>query len=237
MSEQHNQSQKKLKDFNIYILNSIKFYSLKNEGFTQVIFTIMLVVSFVSAFIPLPASKSDMRYVFLNLAGLFAIHLASTIYLAAYIRDLRGKEYSLRSCTESILRRIFPVIGVFIAYFGIIIVGFILFLVPGIIFAVMFLFGICYVIDLGESVTGSMSASRKLTQGLKRRIFGIMFIFNVILFLPVLLIIMSVDTSRNILVQGFVMAFVKCIITLMQQRLVAQMYVDLEYGTEEENPL
>ena len=84
----------KLGSISSYFRRAFKFYDLKNEHLSRVLFVILLFVSFAGAFIP---DRSVVSAVF-NVISLVVVYIASTVYLAAYIKDLNGEEYSWKSC-------------------------------------------------------------------------------------------------------------------------------------------
>ncbi len=71
--------------------------------------------------------------------------------------------------------------------------------------------------------------SKGLTDGRKIQIFTVILGFNLIMMLPFSVAIMSGATG---LVINFIISFFATIIGIMQQRLTAVMYMDLEYGTD-----
>lgn len=241
-----------LRDLGYYFVKSLKFYGLKAEYLTPVIFTIMLFVGFASQNISsiyfdrlvplLNTANTDMtayldnikeityNFMYINLTGILTyivLGLISTVYLIANIRQLKGESYSFKSCIATAAKSMHKLIIASVLYILAISTGILLFILPGIIFYVMFIFNSCYILDKGNGVIGAFKASYKVTKGSKAQIFGIVVLFNLVILLVPSLFAGSISNS---LINIFVASFLSAIFNLMFQRLVAHMYIDLEYG-------
>ena len=219
----------RLKNIGAYMPRAVKFYGLKNEILTPVVFIISLGAFFLSAFIPVPYDKLDLKSIAVNFLLTMLVNLASTIYLSAYIRELKGEEYSMPGCVNLVLRNILNIIMASVVYSIAIVAGVIAFIIPGIIFSIMFIFNTCYILDQGKGPFEALGASRRLTGGCKWEIFSIMLVYGLLLALPLVTIMVASNSSDNTLVQAFVPAFIFSIVNIMQVRLIALLYVDLEY--------
>jgi hypothetical protein len=116
-----------------------------------------------------------------------------------------------------------------VVYIFAVLAGSLLLIIPGFIIFTMFVFYICYIIDKRCRVFEAFSMSKGLTDGRKIQIFTVILGFNLIMMLPFSVAIMSGATG---LVINFIISFFATIIGIMQQRLTAVMYMDLEYGTD-----
>jgi hypothetical protein len=185
----------------------------------------MVFIGFISS-LPVP-SRINTQFILVTVLSGAMIHLTSAVYLAAYIKELKGMEYDIRKCVLLVLGKAFNIVGAFILYLLAAVVGSIFFLVPGIIIYLMFMFNTCYIVDLGEGITGAFTASKNLTRGYKKQLFVISLVFILVTYIPYF-ILASVFSANNITL-SFVSAFLGAIINLMQQRLIALLYMDLEY--------
>lgn len=227
-----------------YLPKVLKFYDVKGEGISPLVFVLILAIGFAANLIPMkfigeisisPVSVSTEELMNLlratlimngiSLGSFILSNLFSSAYLYAYIRDLRGVSYTARECWSFIGRR-FPVIMVLsIVNMLAIFTGLFLFIVPGVILYLMFVFSNCYMMDKDTGVVRSLKSSLDLTHGFKGQIFRVIVFFNAI----IILIPMMIGSSGGPLIYAFVSAFISAIINLMSQRLLALMYVDLEY--------
>lgn len=249
----NNSSPYKLGSLRSYFSRAFKFYELKNEGLTRFIFVIILFLSFGGAFIP----DNKVYLIILNLLSITVIHFASTVYLTAYIKDIKNEEYDKKDCFYLAARNFPKIMLSSLTYLATVIVSLAIIFIPasaldtmltsfipgvflylivvlGIFLYLMFIFNICYIVDKGCGLIKAFKMSRKITKGYKRGIFGILFIFNTTLMLPMFIVLSIAASTGNELVTVFVLSFISAIVNLIQQRLIAVMYRDLEYFKEEE---
>ena len=219
-----------LRDFRFYIITSLKFFELKDEYLTPIIFTISLLISFSSAFLPVDFDITAPAGIFYNILTTVIMYLITSIYLSAYIRELKNEEYNLGICTKLVLKRIFKILVALIIYILSIAMGAVLLVVPGIILYLMFIFNACLIIDTNEPLIASFTLSKRLTDGKKTYIFSLMLLFNLLLFMPVSFTFLAAMSSNSNLIFNFITSFVSVIVNIMQQRMIALMYVDLRYG-------
>lgn len=230
---------RKLKGLREYLAKTLKFYELKNERLTRVIFLIILAISFSSALVP----EESSLVIPINLVGITLVFLASAVYLAAFLKDMKGEEYNISTCFRLIINNLFKIIvssftfiGTFFITLGIIVdpmftsILVLILSIPLIVIYIMFLFNTCFIIDKQKGVVESFQDSRRVTSGFKRQIFLKLLGFNFFVGLPAALILVSATASGNILAANFVVSFVAAILNIMQQRLTALIYMDLEYG-------
>jgi MFS family permease len=119
----------------------------------------------------------------LVLGGFLAIvlyTLSQAIVLYGAFQDMRGRSVSLAESLQVGLRRFFPIIGVAISVSFAVMVGLMLFLVPGLIWLSMWFVAtpVCVVEKLGPFQ--SMGRSADLTKGHRWKIFGLMLLLFLI---------------------------------------------------------
>lgn len=224
-----------LRNAAVYIVKSFKFYDLKAEYLTPIVFVVMLFSGFIPYFVvsrinvETTSLSQLMDFYFYGLISMLIIYLASAVYLLACIREFKGENYSLSTCMITVLKRILHIFIATLLYGASIFFGAIFLIVPGIIAYLMFLFNISYIIDRKTKVLSAFKMSMNITNGNKMRIFSILLIFQ---FLNIMMLAVLMQ-GENELVINFISNFISTIILLMQQRATAMMYVDLEYGTNE----
>lgn len=230
---ENNQKPRKLGRISMYLLKSFKFFDMKEETLTPVIFTVMLIVIFASTFLPDITKIENLKYIPLNLLLSVISNFFAIVYMAAYIKDLRNKEYNLWNCFGGVLRKLPAIIASSLLFALAVTLGFVALFVPGVIIALMFAFNICYIVDQNQKGVGSLAASKSLTDGYKRGIF-VVFLTFALAALSLLVFISAFILSSNGLIQAFVISFLYTIISIAQVRLTALMYMDLEYGLPDE---
>lgn len=231
---------RRLRSLSQYFVKSLKFYDLKNERVSRTVFILILILSFSGAFI----TSEGFFPVIVNIAITTAIYLASTIYLAAFIKDLKAEEYSLDDCFNNIIKNIPKILVSSVTYIittafivgimtipNIIEVIVLVATIPVIVVYIMFLFNTCLIVDKRTGVIDSYTESKKMTDGNKASIFGKLLGFNLLIVIPVSIIWMLAFASGNPLIENFILSFIAAIINLMQQRLTALMYFDLQYNS------
>lgn len=234
MTEQNRSG--KLKGFFYYLPRTVNFFSLKNEKLTRTVFVIILFTSFLSSLIPAESSSGIGAYnLLVNIVSIAITYLASTVYLVAFIRELKNKEYTAKECYRRVMRKSFRVVVASVIYGVGFVIGVFAFVIPGMLFAVVYAFYICYIVDLGEGVGTSYQASKRITRGYRWQILNIVMAFYLILIIPVMLLVSFAASSGSSLIFWFVISFTGAVINLMYQRLIALLYMDLEYGNEDVN--
>lgn len=213
-----------------YFMKAVRFYDLKDDNLTRIVFVIMLSGSLISFFLP-NADKIDPINIAISLVISFIVNLALSLYLFAFLKELKGQLYTMRDGLKFIAKKSATLTVAFaIYYFSTIAATIFLLIIPGLILYIMFMFYQCYIIDKDKGVFDAFRESRKLTRGYRWRLFSTIISFNLVLLLPTLIIVSAVNASGNKLVQVFILYFMLNLINLMLQRLTAMMYRDLEYG-------
>jgi len=263
------QGPKKLKRISEYLPEFIKFYKIKIELIAPLVFIFILGAFFIRRFFEpnnVPAidfTSNNIDYVkyfdffrhglFLFLSVNFIVGIFSSIYLSAYIKDLKGEVYSFKSTSGLFLRNLINIILSNIDFYLTVLFGVLLLLnaktsfyvilslspliaigYPGWVFIkYIFLFSNCYILDKGKGIKGALKSSMALPKNNRLQLLLVLTLFFVLIFLSYTLIISVFSTINSNLAILFIAAFESAIFRLMQVRLVALMYVDLEYGQVE----
>lgn len=230
-----------------YFFRLLKFYELKNEKFTPVIFVFVLGIIFCSQLISasyidkiMPLLSTErivdlseavahaMKLNIIQLGISILLNLVLTVYLIAYIKDLKSEPYSLKNCLLLVLRKSVIIVLGFLILGIAMALGLILLVVPALILYLMFLFANCYIVDKGMGIIKAFKASMSLTKGVKLGLLRILLSFFLIfVILPSFFI-----AIKSPLILTFVSSFVSTVIGIMYNRLIASMYVNLEYGKQ-----
>ena len=225
---ENNREPGRLRNLRTYVPLAFKFYELKSEYLPPIIFLVLLAFSMASAFIEIKDNTFAFLYSFFNFIIEF---LFLTVYLFACIKEFKKEAYTLSECFLSVLKNALKIIAIAIIYGAAVITGSILFIIPGVIVSVMFIFSISCLVDKNTGILESFKASKQLTDGRKGQIFVIIFMFSLIWLAPLMYLVLQIQLNRTI-VTVFILQFISLLISLMQQRLIAAMYVDLEYGKD-----
>ena len=243
----------KISRLSVYMPKAIKFYNLKIEFLTPLLFILILAISLSDVIIPLPKSI-NLGYSLLFFFGGIILSLANSIYLCAYMMELKEEAYSFEDILKVLGRNLYKlVILSFIYNIPVMAIScfnkseylnntalqatlggalFVL-LIPGIIFYLMFIFNTCFILDKNSGVIKSFLLSKRISKGNKGAIFKTIFLFNMLLLIPAMFITLITISAypNNSIITNFVFYFVLTIINFIQQRLIALMYLDLEYGS------
>lgn len=228
----------KLKDIKYYLPRTFKFYNLGNAYITPTVFTIILLVFFLLGVFAEPDAQLNLWIIALYVFSAVVIKLTVSLYLAAWIKELKGEAYTLRSCLADIFKKSYKII---IASFictaastllvaAAILTKLFIIAVPGLILYIMLIFTTCCILDNGMGIKSAIRASTDITYNYKWKIFIIIFVFSIIMFLGMYLMLGFFSTSESILIYTFVQYFLLSIYNLMNEKLIALMYNDLEYG-------
>ena len=217
-----------------YLINALKFYEMKNERLTPIIFVILLFTGLIGGFITDAAAVADNipAYILINVIVVFILNIASTVYLHSYITEIKGGVASLKESLRHILNNFVKIIFAHLTFAAIIMIGILLLVIPAIIFNFMFMFYICYLVDKDMRIKDALNASKNITTGRRLEIFAIFILFNLTIFLPYFIAILMATFTGNNLIVSFVLTFFSSVLVVMQQRLTALIYYDLEYGNK-----
>lgn len=234
----------KLKNFAFYLPRALKFFDLGDEYLTPVIFTIMLLAGFLGSFLIKPVNDTGsmvqvdaatmLLYIFVGIVT----KLALSAYLTGCIRQFKGEKFTLGSSLMLAVRRSFKILAASFIYtmfttvliFALALIGFLILALPVLVIYTMYLFHTCYIVDKNYGIAASFKASRNITKGYKWRIFTISLAFSLVYMLASLFVVGMFITSGSLLIYTFVLYFLLTIFNLMNERLIALIYCDLEYG-------
>ena len=217
-----------LKEMSVYLKRSLKFYEMKNETITPVIFTIVLFISFVGVFIPRREGMLSAVDIIYNAVSIIVVYLASSVYLISFIKELKGEDFTFAGSIRLVAGKSFRIIAATILYLAAVISGTLLLVVPGIVVYISFLFYNCFLTDAKTGIIEALKESKNMVKGRKLEIFGLIAMINIIL-LPLMMITVLTFSGSQI-VLSFVLTFVGAVTNIIQQRLTALIYVDLQYG-------
>lgn len=223
---------RRLRNMGYYIINALKFYELKNEKLTPILFVVILFITFSGSIVPDNVEGTIYTNLIYTFIGMIVIYAASTVYLFAHIKELRGELCTVKSCVSFVLKRLLKILMAYIAFIAIVSTGLFLLLIPGLVFYHMFMFNTCYLLDKNATIIEAFNESKSLTTGKKMEIFFIFLVLNLILFIPLFIAVFSALSAGNDLILSFVLSFATTVLTIMQQRLTAMIYTDMEYGFE-----
>lgn len=219
---QENRRPGRIKEPGYYIPKALRFYEMKNDSITPVLFVVVLALSFIPAFV----ESLTVEYFALSLISTLAVNLVLSVYMVACILQFTGKPHTLGDCFRIVFRNIFKLVLALVLYDLAVVLGFLLFIIPGVYFYIMFMFNTCTIVDRGEGAVSAFRSSRMLTDGQKGSLFNVVLIFALLRLVVMLLPL----PSGSIMISLFILAFASAIISFMQQRLTALLYVDIQYG-------
>lgn len=242
-----------------YLPEIIKFYKLKNEGLARLIFVLVLFCQLLGDYIqyriinlldnldtlykflmtgqvPQGAANTSEHNLYLLLAVLgvtlvikMVTNLFYSVYMYSYILELRKKESGYKASFAGVFRHLGRLISYNIVFGLLVMLGLMFFIIPGIIAYVLFVFGYCYVMDLRLTVPDAMTASSEVTKGKKNQIMNVLVGFFLMFKLPIYFLLSGVSLGAE-----FVASFFITISGLILQRLICQIYMDLEYRRNSE---
>ncbi len=249
-----------VKKFFQYLPEIIKFYKLKNEGLARLIFVLVLFCQLLGDYIQykvmnlmdnldvlytvlftgqIPAefeqtSEYNLHLLLLVLGITLLVKLISnllySVYMYSYILELRGKNTGYKSSFSGAFKHIGRLIIYNITFGLMVLLGSTFFILPGLIAYVLFVFGYCYIMDLKLTVPDAMTASNEITRGKKQQIINVFLGYLLLFKLPVLLFF----TGSSLGIE-FISSFFTAITGLILQRLICQLYMDLEYRRHVKN--
>ncbi len=116
--------------------------------------------------------------------GSFVVTVAGWLVAAAFahavFQTLRNREVSISDSLGAGFRRFWAVIGVSLLVQLIVSVGFLLLIVPGLIFYCMYFVSVPVLVVEGRGVTAAMARSSDLTRGNRRGIFGLVLLLGLL---------------------------------------------------------
>ncbi len=247
-----------VKRFFEYLPAIIKFHKLKNEGLARLIFVLVLLCQMAGSYIQYrilnQVSSEDLSLLLsaltisvtpeeanvaekliypmlLVLAVTLAVKLVTSLFLSvymySYITELKGKVSGIAASFKGAFKHLGRLIAYNILFGLLVAMGLIFFIIPGIIAYIIFIFGYCYILDLKLNVADAFTASSDITRKHKVQIASVFIGFYLMFELPIALLI-----SGSSLGSAYLAAFFSTFASLVLQRLITQLYMDLEYRKE-----
>lgn len=224
------EEQSKLKSFKYYMQNSVYFYKIKSDVLAKISFIILLVCFTSVLYLPFNIEKIKLYFALFLIAT--GISLSFGLYTTSYIRELRGKDCSNKFCINRVKKKFGTIFLSTLLLYGGIFLGLTLLILPGLIVASTYLLGPCYVIDLGESISDSFDASKRMTKKYRKQIFDYTTFFVLITIISGFILLTLMGASGNEHIISFTFGFELSVISMMYQRFISLIYIDLEYGDE-----
>ncbi len=278
-----NHGPKKLNRFVEYLPGFIKFYKIKNEYVTPLVFIVLLGALFILAALKsnividnsinkvldmVNSNNIDYEKYFKYLTSISIVtcqfylmyvganlisKIVTSVYLAAYIKDQKDEPYFFKSILLTSVRSLKNIILTSVDFYAAVLLGLALFLISfGSVYAAVlviplvflgcigwgilklfFIFSNCIVLDKGKGFSAAVKYSMKLIEGSRGSIFLYVIVFFVLVEITTLFIASLFSSLSSLIYLVFIPTFVNVIARLMQVRLVARMYIDLEYGQVE----
>jgi uncharacterized membrane protein len=159
--------------------------------------------------------------------------LCGSVLQAALVRssilDLGGRPADVGGSLSAALALLLPLVGLTLLTSIILMVGFILLIVPGIIFYVIFSVAVPVLVEERPGVIGSLERSVALTRGSRWQVFGVLAIF-VLFYMAVSMVLGvlgGVAGSQSMVAQLFVSTVTGVAVSLVLAALLASLYVEL----------
>ncbi len=254
------ENKNKIRNFLEYLSEGIKFHKLKSDGLVKFIFLVVLIIqvaaNFIqykvldvvsnqdiySAFTSLVSSGSDINvqsveralYILLSTTGISLIvklvsNIFYSVYMYSFIAEKTGRDSSFKASFKRVFKYLFRLILLNICFGVTVGVGLSFFILPGIFLYIMFVFSFCYVLDLRSLVFDSMNNSYELTVGRKKSIFTVLFGYFVLIKLPQVIFLAGGSFGS-----ACIASFFSIIGSLILQRFIVLIYLDLEYGASKQ---
>lgn len=250
-----------IRTFFEYLPESIKFYKLKKEGLAKFIFVLVLFCQLVGNYVQYNAinliSSEDIDNIFsvffsgmmpydgdINLPSEHSVNLIIivfatallvklvsnlflSVYMYSYLSGLKEKDGGFKASFKGAFKHVGRLIFYNIIFGIMFFIGSMFFVIPGIIVYVVFIFGYCYILDLKLNVSEAMTASSEITKGKKAQIASVLVGYFILFELPIILLF-----SGSSLQTACLASFFNTISSMILQRLIIQLYMDMEYKKE-----
>lgn len=155
-------------------------------------------------------------------------YLLQAAVVRSALLQLAGKSADIRGSLVNAFRLILPLLGLGIVSYALMLVGFLLLVVPGIILLLMLIVSVPVLVQEG-GVFHSMRRSRELTRGSRGRIFLLLILFGIAY--AALLGLSSALTSalvgEQVVAQAIVQGLVGALTALLMAPMLASLYFEL----------
>ena len=221
-----------LRDAIYYLKKSVTFFDLSAKYIAPAIFLITFGVQFVYSFVG-QNEEMDLNMILSMLCINLLLNMISFVYLYAAVKDAKAEPYTSMDCISAVAKKFVKLFIMTVFKTFATLLGAIALIVPGVIFAIRYSFTECILMDGEKKLSESFQVSRNLTEGKKMDMFKIILFCHVII-LFFLVLLLNGFAYGNVMVFNYVELFLFSIYTLMQNKLLAIMYVDVVYGQEKE---
>jgi hypothetical protein len=160
------------------------------------------------------------------------LNIASSVYLRAAIMDARNESCSVWDNVRSVLKNAGRLVAAAMLKNLAVFAGLLLFVVPGIVIALEYLFAECAIVDAGIGVRESFNRSRRIMRGRKMPVFQVLLFCNLVLLIFMSLFLQMFAGSNNA-VFAYASMFLFSIYSLMLSKMTAFMYFDMAYAKAE----
>lgn len=123
-----------------------------------------------------------------SLGSLLCVNIATGAITYGVFQQMRNQDTSIGDCLSRGLSALPRVVGLAIGQGLCIVVGLLLFIIPGILLAVRWAVSVPAAVTEGSGVSDSMSRSSELTEGFRGEVFGVLLVFGVLNFGSIFLV-------------------------------------------------
>jgi len=135
---------------------------------------------------------SDMR-ILTALAGVFIYIVGSSLLIILILKSEAGLSASFFQTAHYVLIRLFPVFFALLFLYIITTVGFLLFIIPGVIFSIAYSQTFNFALIEGDGPIAALKKSWQITKGSRRQLFNIYALFGFTTGIPLFLIALCIS--------------------------------------------
>lgn len=180
-------------------------------------------------------TASSLPYYWLSwLLTVIAGYLLQAALVRSTILHLSGRAADLRGSIGIALRLLLPMVGLAILSTFLVGLGFILFVVPGVIAYIMLIVAVPALVEERRGVLASMRRSRHLTKGSRWRIFALILLFLMVYFAvsAPLAGIASLDGEGSLMFTAVATSITTAATSLLASVMLAALYLELRVAKE-----
>jgi hypothetical protein len=163
--------------FSTYFSNFIPFVLLTALALSPLY---LMQVFFRATTLAASPTSSIASVVFLFVSVILCPYIATSAITFGVFQQMRGQDTSIGECLSRGLSCLFPVLGLSIVQGLRIFVGYLLCLVPGIVWSLQLAVSIPAEVEERPGISGAMERSRFLTEGYRGDIFGVLFVLGIL---------------------------------------------------------
>lgn len=140
-------------------------------------------------------------FVTLALSALLSFFLIAALTYGVF-QQMRGQPAPLGDCISAGFQRLFPVFGVALVTGLLTGLGYVLFIVPGVILMCMWWVAAPVAVVEGKGIGESMSRSAELTKGSRGAVFGIVFLLGLLSGVAVFVITLALPATHEAVIEN-----------------------------------